>query len=906
MSVRLKFILISFLSVASLATVLVWFGVYKFKDEISTLNEKLYTERIERFVQIAKKEDELAFEGVYKTEDEPKEVVLDKLRTVHRELKGAPNYPYLFDEANNLLSHPSLPRGDKSFASSDFVKTMRETKKGELVHMLDGNQVYSRYEIFEPWNWLFVYSLPIAMRDKAIDSYINFEVTFALASVLVLCVFIYFYTQMSISTPLKSLVDYADSVRRSLVDSDSNSKPDASLIARAMKSKDEIGTLGRNFNLMIDEIHRHTAELSQLVESGREVASQVSLHGLSDKVVQVCTAFAGDKVSTEVFYSDECFVNEDIAKGFYLVEKSGTLGTVAQDRAKIESTHDVCVPVVDARSMAVLGIVALKASPGSSLEKSVPALQALSNSVASAITTVRLEKTFFILDRKTREIQTIFSNITQGICMIDSKLRIYPEYSSHLESILEESALENRSLADLLLSRSSVKGDIATQVENCVFVIVDEHILSFETNATALPREIDLISDGKTKTLEIDWVPIVDASDTVTRLMVTLRDVTLLKQLRQQAETQKKEMEVINQIVSVTPEKFTSFIENSRNYLEDTLSKIKGRPNLSPEGITEMMRNIHTIKGNSRSVNFSYLTEVVHEVETELLDVVHALASTTGEPKERFSDELKRISSILSFYESINADKLRRDGKAARILKESLSEATRLTGELLRKGIQPDAQNMLIELHARLISLHCETLGNVVHQVEAGLASVAAEIGKPAPVIALSEKATWVLDDGVSELLTSSFTHMTRNSLDHAFSQDVQGRILFESSIENGKAVIVYSDTGRGLNLARLEQLGRERGSLGAKPSDLDIAMTIFASGVSTAESLTMISGRGVGMEAVKAMFELVGGTVAIEFTSPSRNGDFRLFRLRLSLPVGLVTVLDGTTLPHDTIRQAS
>ncbi|HYX15746.1 MAG TPA: ATP-binding protein [Nostoc sp.] len=91
-------------------------------------------------------------------------------------------------------------------------------------------------------------------------------------------------------------------------------------------------------------------------------------------------------------------------------------------------------------------------------------------------------------------------------------------------------------------------------------------------------------------------------------------------------------------------------------------------------------------------------------------------------------------------------------------------------------------------------------------------------------------------------------------------------------------------DDGAGLDLGRIEALARKRGILEkGTATDDDIAAFIFHSGLSTAEKVTDISGRGVGMDAVKALVEAHGGKVAITFLG-SRKGNHRCFELTIQL----------------------
>ncbi|MBF0240428.1 MAG: hypothetical protein HQM12_22215 [SAR324 cluster bacterium] len=137
--------------------------------------------------------------------------------------------------------------------------------------------------------------------------------------------------------------------------------------------------------------------------------------------------------------------------------------------------------------------------------------------------------------------------------------------------------------------------------------------------------------------------------------------------------------------------------------------------------------------------------------------------------------------------------------------------------------------------------------------------------------------------------------HIIRNSIDHGIEspekriqkgKSSQGKIQFFVELENQYVVIKISDDGAGLNLIRLRQKAVESGIV-TDPSQLtDEATTnmIFYSGISTAEKVSDISGRGVGMDAVKRFLQDKGGDVSIVLEDQG-NEIGRRFSLELKLP---------------------
>ena len=147
------------------------------------------------------------------------------------------------------------------------------------------------------------------------------------------------------------------------------------------------------------------------------------------------------------------------------------------------------------------------------------------------------------------------------------------------------------------------------------------------------------------------------------------------------------------------------------------------------------------------------------------------------------------------------------------------------------------------------------------------------------------------------ERITDPLTHLVRNSCDHGIEMPADraargkpesGTITLRASHQGGSIVIEVRDDGKGLNRGKLLSKARERG-IDAPDSmpDADVWSLIFAPGFSTAEVVTDVSGRGVGMDVVKKNITALGGTVEID----SAEGCGMTVRVRLPLTLA---IMDG------------
>ncbi len=153
------------------------------------------------------------------------------------------------------------------------------------------------------------------------------------------------------------------------------------------------------------------------------------------------------------------------------------------------------------------------------------------------------------------------------------------------------------------------------------------------------------------------------------------------------------------------------------------------------------------------------------------------------------------------------------------------------------------------------------------------------------------------LDKGLIERIIDPLTHLVRNSLDHgiespearvAAGKDATGQLLLSAAHQGGNIVIEVSDDGQGLNRDKILKKARERGlAVSDNMTDDEINQLIFAPGFSTADQVTDVSGRGVGMDVVKQNIQSMGGYVEIQ----SQRG--KGSTIRIVLPLTLA-ILDG------------
>ncbi|MCE4538398.1 chemotaxis protein CheW [Pelomonas sp. P7] len=206
-----------------------------------------------------------------------------------------------------------------------------------------------------------------------------------------------------------------------------------------------------------------------------------------------------------------------------------------------------------------------------------------------------------------------------------------------------------------------------------------------------------------------------------------------------------------------------------------------------------------------------------------------------------------------------------------------------------------DLERNTRDLQESVMSIRMIPMSTVFNRFPRMLRDLAAKLGKKVELVTQGEATE--LDKSLVEKITDPLTHLVRNSCDHGIEMPAdraargkpeQGTITLVASHQGGSIVIEVRDDGRGLNRDKLIKKAREKG-IDAPDSmtDAEVWNLIFAPGFSTAEVVTDVSGRGVGMDVVKKNITSLGGTVEID----SAEGYGMKVSVRLPLTLA---IMDG------------
>ncbi len=539
----------------------------------------------------------------------------------------------------------------------------------------------------------------------------------------------------------------------------------------------------------------------------------------------------------------------------------------------------------------------------------------LSFALSAYINQIKKEKNAAVLElnqvlqaavkEKTEDIRTIMNHIPEGICLIrGEEIQISGDYSKYLETIVLRSDLDGQKFLDLVFRGSSLDANTIDQVENTLRSSLGEDPLAFEVNSHLLIKEFEKKnSQHQSEIFAVAWHPVVGDDGLVDEILVVLKNETGFRAIQEEARQKNQQLKLLDELLQVHDERFESFTQTCQQLLIE-LREFVVSESLDYEKRQHIMRSLHTFKGIARSLNLSELANAIHEAEDIL---VHAGDNL----REALRRKSEGIRTVLERYVEFAHKKLGRNQKPIQAQDEriKLIDSCLLQLAEIQDSMEPKPLKSKIEwVEQQLLDVVGMRLELVLDPLLDGLDSLAQELGKQTPAFQVNTIYPVVFLPYCHHTLIAVFTHLLRNSLDHGIERAdvrarkgklVQGQMTVEVHADANWIRIRFADDGQGLNLKGIYERGIKAGLLeiDTPVSRHDIAELIFRSGFSTAEIVSKISGRGIGLDAVRSELEAAGGSISINLYSDSdeatiANRDFTPFAFEIIVPAEFARTL--------------
>ncbi|MDQ3231586.1 MAG: ATP-binding protein, partial [Pseudobdellovibrionaceae bacterium] len=420
-----------------------------------------------------------------------------------------------------------------------------------------------------------------------------------------------------------------------------------------------------------------------------------------------------------------------------------------------------------------------------------------------------------LVRRSQIKMRQILNAIEEGIVTIDPHFKIEAEYSIYLRKMFRQTDdLAGQDIVQLIYPGASHRSESASMMRETLRACMEEDEIGWDLNAHHLPQELNVSILGQDKHLLLSWQPLTNKHGQIINILLSIRDNTERRRMEKNLQTYELEQQLLQELFG-----------NPLNLIGDVLARAEAVMSWSdPSASTRL----HTIKGEARALGLNTLSAAVHVLE----DGIRTSEEAQPDPieVEKFRQLLDRYQKILHHFSHSAAAKADQESSLLAAVQPLLRAAKN----------QFEQANLTLE--------RIEVIDGIVDWPEAAFKDV-----------------------------TDIVLHALTNSIDHGFMIPAQAglkvahpRLSISCEKTKGHWRILVRDNGIGLNLEKLRALSESRGF--RPTSDQTWTDVVFEVGVSTAENLTISSGRGLGMAAVREIAQKRGGQVRIR-PAPSGTG---------------------------------
>jgi PAS domain-containing protein len=446
----------------------------------------------------------------------------------------------------------------------------------------------------------------------------------------------------------------------------------------------------------------------------------------------------------------------------------------------------------------------------------------------------------------------ILDSITDGLLVIDRSFQIGNEYSRAAAQIFERTDLEQFTLLEILepLVDSTLHGQIADYLKVLFNPKLIDKLIKTINPAKQITATFPL-PEEHIRHLTFNFERVKSHGE-ISQVLVRIDDVThqlnLSRELEKQEAAAEEKLQLILQILRVEPTVLTEFIRRFREGVADLVHLSEGDGGDLREKIHAVFRTVHTLKGESALLQLGLFERPLHKLED-------GLASLRDNPELKASN----LASISPAVDNL------------KMLDESVSDALAHLNQLSpQRAAATGATSTSVTpgpltLATRLI------------------ADLSERLAKPVSFHSLVREED--LPEAYREVINELLLHLVRNSMVHgiespsvreARGKSAIGTIQFALKPHPDFHEIIFQDDGAGLDYARIRQRAAQMGRTLSRPEELHEA--IFSPGFSTAENVSDLAGRGVGLDAIRHSIMQRGGSIHVY----SEEGSYCAFQVLL------------------------
>ena len=504
---------------------------------------------------------------------------------------------------------------------------------------------------------------------------------------------------------------------------------------------------------------------------------------------------------------------------------------------------------------------------------------ALSLGLASIFEALK-DQALRMVEEKNQELASLFDNMRQAIFTFGDDFLVVGQYSGQAKKVFKCEELAGAHVLGLLFKDAPEYDPEFMMFQDWLKVVFSTPAEMWDEMADMVPKErvLNEFTDEEMN-LAVEVRPIMSKGK-LARIMVLASDETEKVRIAREAAARdaehNKEMAAMKKLLSGGAQLFIAFMQSAT----DRLSAFEGDFGAAPREVNAnevevLFQHAHTVKGEAKAFELADLEEVCHDLEERLTDLrepAKEKGTTSTEPV--FEDIVGGIAKAREHIAKVRQQFIDQSPIGALVL-EQIS-VNRGDVEALEQAVQElmaitDASKLshVTKIAGRLAS---RPFGEAVGRLQDGIPAWAAQLEKRANFIV--EGKDVMIPPGLMKVLPGCLTHMVRNCLAHGIEdpekreeigKDPCGSIRVTCMSGSAGPNILVEDDGGGLKIDRLREKAAEMGMSFKPGREWEL---IFASGMSTTDVVDDISGRGVGMAAVKADIEKAGYELDVHTTT--------------------------------------
>jgi two-component system chemotaxis sensor kinase CheA len=443
-----------------------------------------------------------------------------------------------------------------------------------------------------------------------------------------------------------------------------------------------------------------------------------------------------------------------------------------------------------------------------------------------------------------KQINDLLNNAKEGFLSFDKDLKCESSFSKECLDIFQMDTIENENISELLFKNNLDQKEL--------FIKAIKNILNSNDDTTKelflslAPSEVTLYK----KTIHIEYKMLQNS-----RFMIILTDITDKKELEEQLSFQNQIQKMIVE-VATNRDDFLDLKSNFESFLCNP-----------PQERLELLRALHTFKGVFAQKEMLYIPDAIHEVESNIKDKKDISTCSFDKLFKTFTKDLDIIKSNLQ-------DPFLKDDKLLKIEETSLINIEKKihTITIDNDRLKDDMDEILFDLN----KFRYKPIKEMLNIYPKHVNTIAKKLDKHIYPLEVEGDSSIVIPPKLAPFI-KSLVHVFNNSIDHGIEKidtrvelgkDEIGTIKCSFDQINNILVVEISDDGMGIDTNKLISSVVKKGFKTKQECDLmsddEKLRLIFLDNLSTHEKSSLISGRGVGMAAVKEAIDQLGGKILI------------------------------------------